>query len=152
MMKNTYDACAWRSRISFAGDPGGRASGQTLLLVLGIGLVIGSLLIERFDSLEASNLLARKTHVLELPNIRHGRELLSEFHNPPPLVSKPAGRGLYDCQRLHQAHVVVSRHSVLTDSLGSVSLEMCNSIIGLTSCPSFRTLLVNSDTNPRSNA
>jgi hypothetical protein len=40
---------------------------KRLSLVLGIGLVIDSLLIERFDSLEASNLLARQTHVLELP-------------------------------------------------------------------------------------
>jgi hypothetical protein len=42
-------------------------AGKLLSLVLGSGLVIGSLLIERFDSLQASNLLARKTHVLELP-------------------------------------------------------------------------------------
>src|SRR2546425_5495664 len=46
-------------------------------LVLRSGLVIGPSLIERFDSLEASDLLARKTHVLELPNLHHGWGLLS---------------------------------------------------------------------------
>jgi len=50
---------------------------KRLSLVLRIGLVIGSSLIERFDSEKACNLLARKTHVLELPNVRHGGELLS---------------------------------------------------------------------------
>ncbi len=36
-------------------------------LVLRRGLVIGPLLIERFDSAEAGDLLARKTRVLEIP-------------------------------------------------------------------------------------
>src|SRR5579864_8934421 len=58
---------------------------KRLSLVLRTGLVIGPSLIERFDSLEASNLLARKTHLLELPNVRHGGELLSEFHGHPPV-------------------------------------------------------------------
>jgi hypothetical protein len=40
-------------------------------------LVIGTSLIECFDPEEASDLLARKTHVLEMPNLRHGWELLS---------------------------------------------------------------------------
>jgi len=46
-------------------------------LVLRRVLVIDPALIERFDSEEASNLLARKTDVLELLNIRHGGELFS---------------------------------------------------------------------------
>ena len=50
---------------------------KRLSVVLRIGLVIGPSLIERFDSDEASNLFARKTHVLELPNVHHGWELLS---------------------------------------------------------------------------
>src|SRR5437899_2304548 len=58
---------------------------KSLSLVLRIVLAIGPALIERFDSLEASNLLARKTHVLELSNVRHGGELLSEFHGHPPM-------------------------------------------------------------------
>ncbi len=58
---------------------------KRLSLVLRIGLMIGPSLRECFDSLEASNLLARKTHVLELPNARHSGELLSEFHGHPPV-------------------------------------------------------------------
>src|SRR2546427_4235435 len=57
---------------------------KRLSLVLRIVLVIGPTLIERFDSAEASNLLARKTYLLELPLtclpgrvVRHGGELLS---------------------------------------------------------------------------
>jgi hypothetical protein len=46
-------------------------------LVLRSGLVIDTSLIEHFDSEEASDLLARKTHMLEIPNLRHGWELLS---------------------------------------------------------------------------
>jgi hypothetical protein len=46
-------------------------------LILSSGLMIDPSLIERLDSEEASNLLARKTDVLELPNLRHGWELLS---------------------------------------------------------------------------
>jgi hypothetical protein len=46
-------------------------------LVLRSGLVIGTSLIERFESNEASNLLARKTCMLEIPNLRYGWELLS---------------------------------------------------------------------------
>jgi hypothetical protein len=64
------------------------------------------MLIERFDSEEASNLLTRKTHLLELPITclpgrvaRYSGELLSEFHGHPPPVSEPTGRWLYDCQR-----------------------------------------------------
>jgi hypothetical protein len=45
-------------------------------LVLKSGLMIGPSLIERFDSEEASDLLARKTHVLEIPNLYHSWELL----------------------------------------------------------------------------
>ncbi len=66
---------------------------KRLPLVLRIGLVIGPALIERFDSDKASNLLARKTHVLELPNLSHGGELLAEFHGHPPPVSEPPGAG-----------------------------------------------------------
>jgi hypothetical protein len=40
-------------------------------------LVVFSSLIERFDSEEASNLLARKTNMLEIPNFRYSRELFS---------------------------------------------------------------------------
>src|SRR6266852_7620216 len=58
---------------------------KRLSLVLSSSLVIGPALIERFDSEEASNLLTRKTHLLELPNVRHGGELLSEFHGHPPV-------------------------------------------------------------------
>jgi hypothetical protein len=65
---------------------------KRLSLVLSSGLVIGPSLIERFDSEEASNLLARKTHLLELPMtclpgrvVRHGGERLSEFHGHPPV-------------------------------------------------------------------
>ena len=50
---------------------------KRLSLVLRISLVISPALIERFDSDETSNLLARKTHVLELPNARHCWELIS---------------------------------------------------------------------------
>jgi hypothetical protein len=46
-------------------------------LVFRSGFVIGTSLIERFDSEEAFNLFARKTHVLEIPNFRYGWELLS---------------------------------------------------------------------------
>jgi hypothetical protein len=67
-------------------------------LVFRSGLVIGPLLIERFDSEDTSDLLARKIHVLELPNLRQSGKLLSEFHGHPP-VSLRQGRGLYDCQR-----------------------------------------------------
>src|SRR5436305_1742789 len=42
---------------------------KRLSLVLSSGLVIGPTLIECFDSEEISNLLARKTHMLELPII-----------------------------------------------------------------------------------
>jgi hypothetical protein len=45
-------------------------------LVLRSDLVIGTSLIARFDSEEASNLLARKTHVLEIPNLCSGGDLL----------------------------------------------------------------------------
>src|SRR6266851_801277 len=41
-------------------------------LVLRSGLVIGTSLIERFGSEEVGNLLARKTHVLEIPNLGYG--------------------------------------------------------------------------------
>src|SRR5207245_239242 len=58
---------------------------KRLPLVFRIGLVIGSLLIERFDSEEACNLLSRKTHLLELPNVRHRWKRLSEFHGHPPV-------------------------------------------------------------------
>jgi hypothetical protein len=40
-------------------------------------LVIDPVLIKRYDSEEASNLLTRKTDVLKLLNIRPGGELLS---------------------------------------------------------------------------
>jgi len=40
-----------------------------LSLVFRILLVIGPALIEGFDSLEASNLLARKTHLFGLSNV-----------------------------------------------------------------------------------
>jgi hypothetical protein len=46
-------------------------------LVFSSGLVIGTLLIERFESEEAGYLLARKTNVFEIPNLRYGWELLS---------------------------------------------------------------------------
>jgi hypothetical protein len=46
-------------------------------LVFRSGLVIGPLLIERFNSEEVGDLLARKTHVLEIPNFRYSWELLS---------------------------------------------------------------------------
>jgi len=46
-------------------------------LVLRRGFLIGTSLIERFESDEASNLLARKTCMLEIPNLRYGWELLS---------------------------------------------------------------------------
>ncbi len=72
---------------------------KRLSLVFRISLVIDTSLIERFDSDEASNLLARKTHVFEpsitrLPGsvVRLGWELLSEFHSHPP-VSEPPGAG-----------------------------------------------------------
>jgi hypothetical protein len=58
---------------------------KRLSLVLRIGLVIDTSLIERFDSDEGNNLLSRKTHVLELPHIRRGWVSLSEFHSPPPV-------------------------------------------------------------------
>src|SRR5215469_7352196 len=65
---------------------------KRLSLVLRICLVIDTSLIECFDSDKASNLLARKTHVLELPIIclpgrvvRHSGELLSKFHGHPPV-------------------------------------------------------------------
>jgi hypothetical protein len=58
---------------------------KRLSLVFRIGLMIGPSLIERFDSFEASNLLARKTHVLELQHVRQSGELLSEFHGHPPV-------------------------------------------------------------------
>jgi hypothetical protein len=45
-------------------------------LVLRSDLVIGPSLIERFDSEEAGDLLARKTHMFEIPSLRHGWELL----------------------------------------------------------------------------
>ena len=50
---------------------------KLLSLMLRISLVISPALIERFDSEEASNLLVRKTNLLELPNVRHCWELLS---------------------------------------------------------------------------
>jgi hypothetical protein len=46
-------------------------------LVFRSGLVIGSSLIERFDSEKVGDLLTRKTHVLEIPNLRHGWKLFS---------------------------------------------------------------------------
>jgi hypothetical protein len=46
-------------------------------LVLRSDLVIGPSLIERFDSEEASDLLARKTRVLEIPNLHRDWGLLS---------------------------------------------------------------------------
>jgi hypothetical protein len=60
------------------------------------GLVIGPLLLERFDSTEISYLLARKTHQFELPAPhhpggmpRHAEGMLSEFHARPLLLSEP---------------------------------------------------------------
>ena len=50
---------------------------KLLPLVFRISLVISPALIERFGSEEASNLLVRKTNLLELPNFRHCWELLS---------------------------------------------------------------------------
>jgi hypothetical protein len=46
-------------------------------LVFRSGLMIGTSLIESFEYEEASDLFARKTHVLEIPNFRDGWELLS---------------------------------------------------------------------------
>ena len=50
---------------------------KRLSVVLRISLVISPALIECFDSEEVSNLLVRKTNLLELPNFRHCWELLS---------------------------------------------------------------------------
>src|SRR6266516_96091 len=76
---------------------------KRLSLMFRIGLVIGPLLIERFDSGEASNLSSRKTQLLELPItclpgrvVRYGWELLSEFHGHPPVslwLLEPPGAG-----------------------------------------------------------
>jgi hypothetical protein len=52
-------------------------AGKPPVLVRRLVLVIDPPLIERYDSEEASNLLTRKTDVLELLNIRPGGELLS---------------------------------------------------------------------------
>jgi hypothetical protein len=46
-------------------------------LVLSSGRVIVTLLIERFDSTEVNNLLARKTHAFEIPHFYPVEELLS---------------------------------------------------------------------------
>jgi len=56
-----------------------------LSLVFRIFLVIGPALIERFDSLEASNLLSRKTHLFELSHVCYSWQRLSEFHRHPPV-------------------------------------------------------------------
>ena len=56
-------------------------------------LVVVSSLIERFDSEEASDLLARKTNVLEIPNFCYSWELLLYFHRCPPDVSEPSVAG-----------------------------------------------------------
>src|SRR5690349_21261710 len=56
-------------------------------------LVIGSLLIQRFDSEQATNLLARKTRVFKIPNFIASWELLSYFHSCPPDVSEPPVTG-----------------------------------------------------------
>jgi hypothetical protein len=53
--------------------------------VFRIVLVIGPSLIERSDSEEASNLLARKTHLFELSNVCYSLQRLSEFHSHPPV-------------------------------------------------------------------
>jgi hypothetical protein len=53
--------------------------------VLRIALVRDLSLIERFDSEEGSNLLARKTHPLESLDVRPRWGKLSEFHSHPPL-------------------------------------------------------------------
>jgi hypothetical protein len=74
-------------------------------------LVVGSSLIERFDSEEASDLLARKTNVLEIPNFRYSRELLSYFHSCPPDVSEPPVAGwilLAFISRLEPSYSLVS--------------------------------------------
>jgi hypothetical protein len=70
---------------------------KRLSLVLKIGLVLDTSLIERFDSDKDSNLLARKSCVLELPltclsgRVTHyGWELPLEFHDHPPVsASRP---------------------------------------------------------------
>ena len=46
-------------------------------LVFSSGRVIGTLVLERFESEEAGDLLARKTNVFEIPNLGHGWDLLS---------------------------------------------------------------------------
>ena len=58
---------------------------KCLSLVFRIVLVIGPALIERFDSEEASNLLARKTYLFELSNVCYSWQRLSEFHRHPPV-------------------------------------------------------------------
>jgi len=45
-------------------------------LELRSSLVIGTSLIESFDCEEAGDLLARKTHVLEIPNLGYSWDLL----------------------------------------------------------------------------
>src|SRR6266699_6371694 len=82
-------------------------------LVLRSGLVIGPLLIERFDSEKDSNLLARKTYVLELPNLRRGWELLLYFHSCPPVslwLLEPSGAGCTTCNAVVVSHHVVMLH------------------------------------------
>jgi hypothetical protein len=58
---------------------------KRLPLVGRLGLVKGLALMERFDSLETSNLLARKTQLLKSLDVGHNWERLSEFHSHPPL-------------------------------------------------------------------
>src|SRR5438045_6146284 len=58
---------------------------KCLSLIFRIVLVISPALIERFDSEEASNLLARKTHLFELSNVCYSWQRLSEFHSHPPV-------------------------------------------------------------------
>src|SRR5215831_3825605 len=75
-------------------------------LVLRSGLVIGTSLIECFDTQKASNLLARKTHVLEISNFRSRWELLSYFHRCPPDVSEPSHARCTTCRsRIKLKHV-----------------------------------------------
>src|SRR6266487_3748371 len=53
-------------------------------LVGRLSLVRGPALIERFESLQGSNRVFRKPHLLELVHVRHGWVKLSEFHGSAP--------------------------------------------------------------------
>jgi hypothetical protein len=88
---------------------------KRLSLVRRLGRVMSLALIERFDSPEASNLLARKPYLLKLPDIGQRWERLWAFHGHPPVS---LSWQIVDCT---PGNACIKLTTCLTNSEGAVS-------------------------------